>query len=418
MPRIFMPIAAAFAPNYTLREVLLAGSYLMPWRRGNLQQGDKAAKLEEDFAGYMRVERAVSFESGRAGFFAILKALDIQAGDEVILQAFTTVALPNTIRLVGARPVFCDIDPRTYDMDPEKLEPLITPRTKALVIQHTFGNPADLQRLLALARKHNLKTIEDCAHSLGAKYQDAKTGRLADAAFFSFGRDKVISAVTGGMVIAKDALVLDRVKALRDTLPYPSNSEIRRYLRHPVITFTALHTYNLLGIGCLIMFLCSKGKLLDRAYSKREKRSEPDAGFARRMPDALAALALSQMRRIGRFNRIRIRASERYAKLITNPAVGKPSTTPGGRNIFLWYTVTVKDKYRLIREAKRRGLILGDWFPQAIGPADVDPAKSGYRMGSCPNAEALAAHCVNLPTHHNIHRREAQRVIDFLNECA
>jgi dTDP-4-amino-4,6-dideoxygalactose transaminase len=410
-----MPIAAAFAPNYTLTDVLLACNQLLPWNREKLREGGKIVRFEEEFRKYMDAGKAISFESGRAGFYAILEAMGIGEGDEIILQAFTTVALPNTIRLFGARPVFVDIEPRTYNMDPALLEERITPRTKAILIQHTFGNPADLDRILEIAGRHGLLTIEDCAHSLGAKYKGEKTGSFADAAFFSFGRDKVISAVMGGMVIAKEEGLARRIEAVRDRLPYPEEKAVRKNLLHPLITFTALHTYGLFSLGKALMYLAQRYHLTERAYSKREKEGNPDRNFARRMPNALCAIGLHQLRLLGHFNGRRMKIAGRYAKNIKNPAIGLPQTQPVAKDIFLWYTITVPDKKRLIREAQECGLILGDWFPQAIGPIEADMAKAGYEEGSCPVAEEVSSCCVNLPTHHNIHRREAQRVIDFIN---
>ena len=415
MPRIFMPIASAFAPNYTFRDTLIACKFLAPWSRMRLRDGGNIPEFEEKFRDYMDANKAVSFMSGRSGFYAILKAMDIKAGDEILLQAFTTVALPNTIKLFEAKPVFVDIQEGTYDMDPKKIEAKITDRTRAIIIQHTFGNPSDMDLILPIAREHGLMTIEDCAHSLGAKYHGEKTGTFADAAFFSFGRDKVISAVSGGMVIAKDRKLAEKIEAIRNEMPFPSNEEIKRNLLHPIITFIALHTYNLFGLGRLLMHIAFRFDILDKAYTSGEKKSEPRADFAKRMPNALAAIGLHQMKLLNRFNSRRIRTACRYTKNIKTGSVRLPQTLPISKNIYLWYTVMSAEKKSLIRAARKKDIILGDWFPQAIGPIEVNLEKAGYVEGSCPVAEYVSANCVNLPTHHNIHKKEAQKVIDFIN---
>lgn len=411
-----MPIAAAFAPNYTFKDVLIAMKFLLPWNAKKMQGGTAIAKFEEKFRDYMDAEKAVSFDSGRSGLYAILKAMDIQEGDEILLQAFTTVALPNTIHLFGAKPVFVDIGESTYNIDPQKIEEKISAKTKAIIIQHTFGNPADMDAILEVVKRHDLKIIEDCAHSLGAKYKGEKTGKFADAAFFSFGRDKVISAVAGGMVIAKDRGLIEKIEAVRNSLPFPEQKDIRRKLYHPIVTFNALHFYNFFSLGKAIMFASCKFHILDRAYSAEEKNAAPDRDFARRMPNALASIALHQMKLLKKNNRHRIRVAQRYKKNIKNSHVGLPSTSPVAKNIFLWYTITVDAKKDFIKEAGKRGIILGDWFPQAIGPIEVDLEKSGYEKGKCPVAERVSASCVNLPTHHNMHRREIKKVVDFVNQ--
>jgi len=415
MPKFFMPIASAFAPNYTLKDVLIAGKYLMPWNRNRLQSGGNISELEEEFRKYLDADKAVSFASGRSGFYTTLKALGIREGDEIILQAFTTVALPNTIKLFGAKPIFVDIEPGTYNMNPEKIKEKITPKTKIILIQHTFGNPADIERIMSIAEKHGLKTIEDCAHSLGAEYNGKKTGKFADTAFFSFGRDKVISSVSGGMVIAKDYALAEKIETLRNELEFPSKKSIIKNLLHPIITFKALHTYKLFSIGKIAMFIAFKFKILDKAYSAREKKNEPEIDFAKKMPNALAAIALHQMIILDKFNRHRIKTAGRYEKGIKSGSVGLPDTKEKCKNIFLWYTIAVKDKRGFIKKAQEKDMIFGDWFPQAIGPREVDLKKSGYEKGSCPIAEDLSAHCVNLPTHHNMGKKEAKKVIEFVN---
>lgn len=416
MSRSFMPIAAAFAPNYTLEDVLIACRYFFLSGEKNLQDGGNIRGLEEAFEKYMGVGKAVSFDSGRSGFYAILTAMGIGAGDEVILQAFTTVALVNTIQLLGAKPVFVDIEEKTLNMDPDKLEAKISNRTKAVIMQHTFGRPVEAERILALARKYNLKTIEDCAHSLGAEYRGEKTGKLADAAFFSFGRDKVISSVAGGMVIARDVELIDKIEKIRNGLPFPSAKAIRKNLLHPIVTYKALHTYNLFSLGKAMMFLSFKLKLLDKAYTNEEKRGEPCKDFAKKMPNALAAMALHQLGKVDEFNRHRIEIAKIYDESIKSEKVKLPKSSGENKDIFLWYTLIVEDKRRLIAAAARKNIVLGDWFPQVIGPIEVDLEKAGYMAGSCPVAERVSAHCVNLPTHHNMHEKEALQVAEVVNE--
>ncbi len=414
MPKIFMPIAAAFAPNYTLGDFMIAARYYFAGE-DKLREGECVKLLEDAFARYMDVPAAVSFDSGRSGFYAILEAIGISEGDEIILQAFTTVALPNAIRTFGAVPVYADIDEKTLNMDADGLEAKITPKTKAIIIQHTFGNPADLDKILGVAKKRGLMTIEDCAHSLGAEYGGVKTGKFADAAFFSFGRDKVISAVSGGMAIAKDAALMEKISAAREKMPYPSGKEIRKKLAHLLVAFPALHTYKLLSLGKAVMFAAQKTGMIDKAYTKEEKRGELRKGFAKRMPNALAAIACHQMQFIDGFNAHRIEIAGIYGKSLNPEKAAKTAAAAGGKNIFLWYTIMVPDKKGMIARAAKKDIFLGDWFPQAVGPIEADIGKAGYVKGSCPVAEKASAHCVNLPTHHDMDEEDAWKVAGFVN---
>ena len=138
--------------------------------------------------------------------------------------------------------------------------------------------------------------------------------------------------------------------------------------------------------------------------------------FAKKMPNALAAIALHQIKAVDKFNRHRIKTAKKYAEGIKSEKVRLPDTKEKCKNIFLWYTITVGDKHNFIKKAQEKNMIFGDWFPQVIGPKEVDLKKAGYREGSCPIAENLSAHCINLPTHHNMGKREIRKVIAFVND--
>lgn len=416
MPKKFMPIAAAFAPNYKLQDLLIASQeFFLPWKWKNWQDGEYITELEKEFAKYMNKPDAISFASGRVGFYAILEALGIQKDDEIILQAFTTVALPNVIKSFGAIPIFVDIEKETFNIDPNKIEERITPNTKAIIIQHTFGNPAEIEEIALIAKKYELSLIEDCAHSLGAEYKGTKTGNFSDAAFFSFGRDKVVSSVSGGMVIAQNKDLAEKIRKIQNKMQFPEKREIAKNLLHPIITMPALFTYNLFSLGKMIMFATTKMKILNRAYSEVEKGGQFDLEGQKKMPNSLARIALNQMSYIEEFNKHRIEIAEYYEKNIKKSNFHKQSINFENKNIYLWYTILVDKKRKMIKEAAKSNIILGDWFPQAIGPESVELDKAGYGKGDCPIAEEISKQCVNLPTHHNIGKEQADKVIDFIN---
>ena len=410
------PIASAFAPNYTILDVFIAGKYLFPWNWTKLQDGKNSRRLERRFCEYMDSRWAISFDSGRSGLYAILKCLKIKDHDEVILQAFTTVALSNVIQWCKATPVYIDINERTYNIDPDKIEDRITDKTKAIIIQHTFGNPCNMEKIVEIAKKHNLLVIEDCAHSLGAEYKNKKTGTFGDVAFFSFGRDKIISSVSGGMVTTEDQELGRKIKEIKDQMSYPKRSLIIRQLLHPIITFKALKLYYFFNIGKIIMYLSSKFGIITKAYTKEEKMNQRPENFPAKMPNALAKIALHQMKLINKFNNHRIGVAELYKeKLSNNKNIRLPESTLESKNIYLWYTILVKNKKGIIAKANEHHIILGDWFPQVVGPIEVDLEKAGYQKGSCLVAEKVSSQCVNLPTHHSIDRKDIEKIVKLLN---
>lgn len=416
--RRFQPIAAAFAPNYTILDVLIAMKYIyLPWKWNSLQKGDNQDKLETAFKEYMDARYAISFDSARSGFFSILKCIGVGEDDEILLQAFTTVALPNAVIWCKAKPIFIDIDERTYNMDPDLIEKHITPRTKAIVIQHTFGNPADMDKILNISRKHNLFIIEDCAHSLGAEYRGKKTGTFGNAAFFSFGRDKVISSVSGGIVITEDWKLGKSIMEFRNRLGYPSRLHTIRQLFHPVITMKSLKLYFFFGAGKFMMYVIGKLGILTKAYDKDEKENIMPRNFPAKMPNALCEIAVHQLKLADKFNNHRIKIASLYAhRLKDENGIQLPQSTPGAKNIFLWYTILSENKKYLISKAKENGIVLGDWFPQPVGPIEVRLERSGYETGSCPVAEKVSSRCINLPTNKNICKSDAIKVINILIE--
>jgi dTDP-4-amino-4,6-dideoxygalactose transaminase len=437
----FQPIAASLAPNYTLQDVLIASKYLfLPWNWSKLRKGKKPKKLEKkirqcldcemspknlrqlaDHSGqapqnrYAHAGQAISFDSGRSGLYTILKCLGIKKDDEVILQAFTTVALPNVIMWHGAKPVFIDIEKHTYNIDPKKIEEKITNKTKVVIVQHTFGNPARMDEIMEIAKKHDLYLIEDCAHCLGVEYKDKKMGTFGDAAFFSFGRDKVISSVAGGMVATNNKELGEKIREERDKMPYPNKLLIIRQLLQPIITYKALHTYYFFNIGKIIMYLSGKLNIITKAYLQDEKNNKRPLNFPAKMPNALATIALHQLELVNKFNDHRITVAKLYQeKLEEDQTINLPESDPEAKNIYLWYTILVKNKKEFIKKAKKDHIILGDWFPQVVGPAEVDLDKSGYKKGSCPVAEEVSSKCVNLPTHYRIGVREVEKIAKLI----
>lgn len=185
-------------------------------RSGMLVQGANVAAFERSVAEYVGARHAVAVSSGTAALHLALLALGIGPGDEVLVPGFTFPASANVVELVGAMPVLVDIDLATFNVDPAALEAAVTSRTRAIMPVHLFGQAAEMDGVLAVARRHALKIVEDAACALGAVYRGRPCGTLSDAGCFSFHPRKVITTGEGGMVITGDATVADRIRALRD----------------------------------------------------------------------------------------------------------------------------------------------------------------------------------------------------------
>ncbi|MBI3577725.1 aminotransferase class I/II-fold pyridoxal phosphate-dependent enzyme [Candidatus Gottesmanbacteria bacterium] len=397
-------ISPSLSPNTDRADVLKAIEVLFApqmWKEGNAQD-----EVHRWFRKYLGAGEIAFFNSGRSALLAILQAFGIGPGDEVLVQAFTCVAVPNSVLWAGAKPVYVDIDD-SYNMDPKDAEKKITKKTKALIVQHTFGIPAQVDRLLALAKKHKLMVIEDCAHALGATYKGKRLGTLGDASFFSFGRDKVVSSVWGGMGYIKsqnsNLKSQKELKKYEQSLTYPSIFWIFQQLLHPIAFSLILPLYDV-GVGKVLLVLLQKMKLLSFPVYTEEKSGRQPQEFPKRYPNALATLLKVQLNKLERYNKKRRDSARYYSNSLKKPIV------PGAS--YLRYPILVEDPASVTQKAKKQGILLGNWYHDTIDPTGVEYEAIGYEVGSSPKAEEAANHILNLPT--NVTEQEASIILSYV----
>jgi perosamine synthetase len=201
------------APDVTEAELEAVNSVL---RTPQLSLGPKLEEFEQAMASHVGTAHAVAVNSGTSGLHLCMRALGISEGDEVIVPSFTFIAVANAARYVGATPVFVDIEPRTLNLDPAKIEEAITPRTRAIVVVHTFGCPAALAEILEIAGRRRLFVIEDACEALGAEYEGRKVGSLGDAGVFGFYPNKQITTGEGGVIVTNDPRLAALTRKLRN----------------------------------------------------------------------------------------------------------------------------------------------------------------------------------------------------------
>ena len=400
------PISISLSPNTEKDDVFLAFKLLFqPWK---WKKGEVTKELEEQFKNYFNVKYAFSFNSARSCLMAILK--DCQGS--FLTQAFTCNAASNPAKWFGLNPVYVDAG-NDFNIDLEDLKKKITPNSKFLMVQHTFGIPANMEEITKIAEQNNLILIEDCAHSLGAEYKGKKIGTFGKAAFFSFSRDKIISCVYGGVVITNDDQLAEKIAKFQEKIGYPTLLWIKQQLLHPILmNWLIIPTYRIIGKYLLVFF--QSVRILSKAVHWREKKGDIPSYFPRRMPNALALLALNQFKKLERFNKHRKEISEFYFKNLIGFELSsvKENTKP----VFLRFSVKHKDAHKIIRDCWNKNILIGDWYTSPIAPQDTDLEKMGYKMGSCPNAERLSKITLNLPTHINISQKDAQKIVDLLNK--
>ena len=316
--------------------------------RSDYVLGQAVKDFETAFADYCEASYAIGVDSGYSALELILHAYGIGAGDEVITAASTFIATALAISNTGARPVLVDADPNTYNLDPNLLEAAITPATKAIIAVHLYGQPADMDAINAIARKHGLRVIEDSCQAHGARYKGKRTGSLGDAAAYSFYPSKNLGAYgDGGMIVTNDAEIVEKIKLLRNlgqTVRY--HHEIKGF-NHRLDTIQAA-------------VLCAKLPHLDNGNASRRETAE-------------------------QFN-------QRLASL---PLV-VPQTADWAEPVYHLYVIQVDDREALQAHLSEAGIATGIHYPI---PIHLQPAYAelGYQKGDFPVTEHAAERILSLP---------------------
>ncbi len=354
--------AIATQINAAVADVLASGRYI---------GGSTVDEFEENFAAYLDASHCVSCNSGTDALFLALRAFDIGPDHEVITTPFTFFATAEVISAVGARPVFVDIDPQTFNLDLERWEMAITPQTKAIMPVHIFGQPVDMSELMAIARRHDLIVIEDCAQAVGAEWSGQKVGTIGDAGCFSFFPTKNLGAFgDGGALVTKDEAIARRVGTLKN-------------------------------------------------HGQSAKYYSQEIGINSRL-DALQAAILSvKLPFLDSWNNRRRALAARYYQFLSQlPGVIPPRELPGSRCVWHQYTIQVSDRPRdeVVTCLEQEGITAMVYYPV---PLHLQPVYQslGYKPGQLPVVEGVCDRVLSLPMFPELSDQEQERVIYGLKDC-
>jgi perosamine synthetase len=375
--------------------------------RGELIEGPEIRRFEHAFGDRLGVADAVTASYGRVAFYYLLKALKLPAGGEVILPALTFWVVPEMVRVAGLTPVFADVDPRTFNLDPAAFERAVTDRTVGVVPTHLYGLPCEMDRIMSIAERHGLRVVEDCAHALGARYRGRQAGTFGDAAFFSFQTLKPLNTYGGGMAVARDPAVLARVRARAEAEAWPAEERVNNRLKLGAAqrTFSRPGVFTFTAFPALLAASLYKARPDVYLWETIRPLAPMPASYRERYTNVQAALGLAGLTRLDEWTAAtRAHARVMDAALSGLPGVHVPYAPPDVEHVYYQYCVYAPDRDSLVRRALRRGV--------DVETLHVDVCSTLPLFGEhprTPNAEA-AAEVVQLPVYASLSDRHARLV--------
>lgn len=341
-----------------IADVLASGRFIL---------GPQVAALEAELAARCGTGYAIGVASGTDALHLALRACDVGRGDEVITTSFSFIATAEAIALVGATPVFADIDPTTFNIDPKQIEDRITPRTRAIIPVHLFGQPADMDPILAAADRWNLRVIEDAAQAIGAAYRGRPVGSLADIGCFSFFPSKNLGGYgDGGMVTTRDEALARRVRRLR-------------------------------------------------AHGDTGRYDHAELGINSRLDEIQAAVLRVKLSHLDAWTEARRVNAARYDALLHGcPGVSRPIAAPGVRHVYNQYTIRVPRRDALQAHLTAQGIGSAVYYPR---PIHQQPAFRAWWPGDhhLPESERAAAEVLSLPVFPELGEERLRRVAETIH---
>lgn len=357
-------------------------------------------------------DRVFLYWKGRVALYAILKAMDIRQGDEVIIPAFTCVVVPNAIMYLGAKPVYVDINPDTYNMDISRLEPVITSKTKVIICQNTFGLSSNLEEIIQIAKKYNLFTIEDCTHGFGGQYNGKPNGSYCDAAFYSTQWNKPYSTGIGGFLVVNNASLVERVESLEsdkynasfiDNIILALLIFFRKYFinRYTYYTFVKLYRY-----------LSNKNLIIGSSQGNEISNTKMPSEFFKGISFIQVKTGINRLNYLNELNNQRKHNAKVYTTLINQKGKTAVNEKYFNNHLFLKYPILVSDRKLFFQLAEKEKIMLGDWFFSPLYPVRGNLSPWNFNSKLFPNAIEISKKIVNLPTE----IKDNSSIQKFLNE--
>lgn len=370
-------------------DVLSSAAYIM---------GKNVTEFEKEFAKYIGVKHAISVGNGTDALIITLKALGIKEGDEVITSTFTYFASAECISAVGATPVFVDVEKDTFNIDPAKIEEKITSKTKAIIPVHIFGQSADMDPINELAKKYNLKVVEDACQAVGAKYKGKMIGTLGDAACFSFFPTKNLScAGDGGMIVTDD----DDIATIATALRTHGSGETGQ---------KAFHLLNNIDEEV------ESSKEGDDTVYNPLKYYNYLVGYNSRLDAIQAAILRVKLPHLNTWNAGRRRVAEIYNKEFKNSNVVAPTVRDENEMIYHQYVLQCDNRDDMLTKLKEKGIATGVYYPVPLHLQKVYK-NLGYKEGDMPVAEYLSHRTFAIPVYPELNDEQINYIVENIKNA-
>lgn len=367
-------------------EVLSSAQYIM---------GENVKEFEKEISEYLGIKHSISVGNGTDALVIALKALGIEEGDEVITTPFTFFATAESISFVGATPVFVDVDINTYNIDPAKIEEKITEKTKAIMPVHIFGQPCDMDSINEIAKKYNLKVIEDACQAIGSEYKSQKIGTLSDIACFSFFPTKNLGcAGDGGMIVTNDDELATICRALKT-----HGSGVNGQKAYNIINNIEEDT--------------AEDNATDNTVYNPLKYYNYLIGQNSRLDEIQAAILRVKLRKLDDWNNSRREHARFYNEQLKDTGFVTPFEADNVKHVYHLYILQTENRTELINYLKEKGIATGVYYPV---PLHLQKAYKylGYKEGDLPNAEYLSHRTFAIPMFAELTNEEKEYIVETL----
>ena len=387
------------------------------FRRGEAVEGPAIAEYEGRFAEYHRMEHALTASFGRMACYYILRALELPAGSEIIFPALTFWVVPEIARRVGLKPVFVDVDPTTFNIDPAKIAAAITEKTRAIVPTHLYGQPCEMTEVMRIAEKHNLIVVEDCAQAAGARYRGRLVGTFGNASFFSFQLLKGINTYGGGMAMTNNAALAARLREQATSEPLQTSWDLVKRFFVGLTTRTLVSPKGFTFGGAPIQAVASLFGHYDFSKYLWERIRPLDPfprNYRQRYSNVQAIVGLRGLAKLNDFNVRSRQYALRYTQGLADcRAIQTPRVLPDAEHVYYQYCVYLSEPARASRRAIRRGV---DFETTHVDVCSSLPLFKDF-AAKCSAAETTER-TLQLPVYSRLRPSDAARVLSVVREVS